>query len=109
MLKSLLFRRKTQGVDARYPIGFNAGMKNNIKTVVALEGRPLPPLSQEERSVYAVLSENKGRALSPLGLTRWIKKKPDAAKADKKIAAAAQKLWQGTLISQDEDGNYFVG
>ena len=77
-----------------------------MKTFVALEGRPLPPLSKEERAVYEVLVENKGRAMSALGLTRWIKKNPDATKADKKIAAAAQKLWLGMLIVKYEDGTY---
>lgn len=79
-----------------------------MKPFVALEGRPLPPLSKEERAVYEVLSENKGRPMSVVGLTRWIKKNPDATKADKKIAAAAQKLSHGMLICEYKDGTYGV-
>ena len=78
-----------------------------MKGVVALEGKPLPDWSDEERAVYAVLFEEPGRVLSPLGLSRWIKKDPDLKRADKKIAAAAHKLWCGMLIFADDDGNYW--
>lgn len=77
-----------------------------MKNIVALEGKSLPPWSEEEKAIHAILSQGHG-PLSALGLTRWIKQTPDIAKADKKIAAAAKKLAAGMLIFEDEDGNYF--
>jgi len=76
-----------------------------MKNIVALEGKPLPEWTADERAVYEVLSQRNG-PLSALGLSRWIRRNPDLTKPDKKIAAAANKLWKGMLIAQDEDGNY---
>ena len=78
-----------------------------MKNVVALEGRSLPPLSADERAVYDLLAQGNG-PLSALGLTRWIRKTPDAKKADPKITAAAKKLWHGMLISADDDFGVFI-
>lgn len=76
-----------------------------MKNIVALEGRPLPEWTPEEKAVYETLSQANGW-LSALGLSRWIMKNPDLTKPDKKIAAAADKLWKGMMILQDTDGNY---
>ena len=80
-----------------------------MKNTVAMEGKPLPPMSEDEKAVYAVLSEQKRLGhgpLSSLGLSRWVRKKPELMQADEKIAAAAHRLWCGMMIAQDEDGNY---
>lgn len=83
-------------------------LEDAVKTVVALEGRPIPPLSADERAIYELLKEQREWHASAVGLTRWIRKNKDAMKADKDIAAAAERLWAGGLpIGKDEDGNYF--
>ena len=78
-----------------------------MKNIVALEGRPLPEWTPEEKAVYQILSQTNG-PLSALGLSRWILNNPDLSKPDKKIAAAAEKLWKGMMIAQDTDGNYLL-
>lgn len=82
-------------------------LEDAVRTVVALEGTPLPPLTADERAVCDLLKEQRGWHASPVGLTRWIRKNKDATKADKAIVAAAEKLWAGMLIGKDVDGNYF--
>jgi hypothetical protein len=81
-------------------------LEASVEPFVALEGRPLPPLSPDERAICDLLREQKGWHASPLGLTRWIRKNKGAMKADKAIAEAAERLWAGMLISKDVDGNY---
>jgi hypothetical protein len=69
-----------------------------MKNRIALSGKPVRPLTKEERAVYDVLLERKkegGGPMSAVGLSRWIKKNPDLMKADKAIAKAADSLWHG--------------
>lgn len=82
-------------------------LEDSVSPVVALEGKPLPPLTADERAIYELLSQERNWHASAVGLTRWIRKDKDARKADKGIAAAAEKLWAGMLIGKDVDGNYF--
>lgn len=78
-----------------------------VRPVVALDGKPLPPLPDDERAICDLLKEQKGWHASAVGLTRWIRQDRDARKADKAIAAAAERLWTGMLIGKDIDGNYY--
>lgn len=82
-------------------------LEDAVRPVVALEGKPQAPLSADEQAIYDLLKEQRGWHASTVGLTRWIRKDKDAKKADKAIEAAAERLWLGTLISKDMDGNYF--
>jgi|688.fasta_scaffold663136_3 hypothetical protein len=82
-------------------------LEDAVKTVVALEGRPLPLLSADERAICDLLSEQREWHASAVGLTRWIRKDKDARKADRAIAEAAERLWAGMLIGKDTDGNYY--
>ena len=79
-----------------------------MKNIVALEGRHLPEWSADEKAVYELLKQRAGSPLSVLGLSRWIRNNPDLMKADKKIAAAAKKLWLMGMITEDVDGNYSI-
>lgn len=82
-----------------------------MKNIVALKGKPVRPLTKEERAVYDVLLECKkdsGGGYSALGLTRRIKNNRKLAKADKKIAAAAESLWVGMYISKYENDTYGI-
>lgn len=81
--------------------------KSGIDLALAMEGKPLPPLTADERAVYDLLHEQRGWHASALGLTRWIRQEPDAVSADKRIVAAAERLWAGMLISKDVDNNYY--
>ena len=81
--------------------------KAGIYLTIALEGKPLPPLTADERAIYDLLREQRGWHASAIGLTRWIRKRPDAARADRKIAAAAERLSAGMLIHKDVDDNYY--
>ena len=78
-----------------------------VRPVVALEGTPLPPLSDDERAICNLLKEQAGWHASAVGLTRWIRRDKDARKADKVIVEAAERLWTGMLIGKDVDGNYY--
>lgn len=78
-----------------------------MRPAVALEGKPLPPLTADERAICDLLSEQRGWHASAVGLTRWIRQDRDATRADKGIEAAAERLWAGMLIGKDVDGNYF--
>lgn len=81
-------------------------LEDAVRPVVALEGRPLPPLSADERAICDLLKEQKGWHASAVGLTRWIRQDKDARKADRAIAEAAERLWVGGYIAKDIDGNY---
>ena len=83
-------------------------LEGGVQPFVALEGKPLPPLSDDERAILDLLTEQRGWHASAVGLTRWIRQDKDARRADKAIAAAAERLWAGMLIAQDTDGNYYV-
>jgi len=82
-------------------------LEDAVRPVVALEGKPLPPLSADERDICDLLKEQRGWHASAVGLTRWIRSDKDARKADEDIAAAAERLWAGCYIGKDIDGNYF--
>lgn len=82
-------------------------LEDAVRPVVALEGRPLPPLTADERAICNLLTEQKGWHASAVGLTRWIRQNKDARKADAAIVEAAERLWAGMLIGKDVDGNYF--
>ena len=82
-------------------------LEDAVKPIVAMEGRPLRPLSADERAICDLLSEQREWHASAVGLTRWIRQDKDARKADKAIVAAAESLWAGMLIGKDVDGNYF--
>jgi hypothetical protein len=82
-------------------------IKASVEPFVALEGRPLPPLSPDEQAICDLLREQRGWHASAVGLTRWIRKNKDATKPDKELAEAAERLWAGMLIGKDVDGNYF--
>jgi hypothetical protein len=84
-------------------------LEDAVRPVVALEGKPLPPWSADERAILKLLSEQREWHASPVGLTRWIRQNKDATRADKAIAEAAEKLWLSGLINKDIDGNYFYG
>jgi hypothetical protein len=85
----------------------NRKLEDAVRPVVVMEGRPLPPLTEDERSVLDVLEQERGNGpLSALGLTRWIRKNPGASRPDKGIVAAAERLWAGMLISKDIEDNY---
>ena len=81
-------------------------LEDAVRPVVALEGRPLPPLSADERAICDLLKEQKGWHASAVGLTRWIRQDKDARKADRAISEAAERLWLGGYIAKDIDGNY---
>lgn len=81
-------------------------LEDAVRPVVALEGKPLPPLSADERAIYDLLKEQAGWHASAVGLTRWIRGDRDARKADPAIVKAAERLWAGMLIAKDVDGNY---
>ena len=83
-------------------------LEHAVRPVVALEGKPLPPLSDDERSILDLLTEQRGWHASAVGLTRWIRQDKDALKADKAITEAAERLWVGMRIAKDTDGNYYV-
>ena len=83
-------------------------LEDGVRPFVALEGKPLPPLSDDERAILDLLSDQRGWHASAVGLTRWIRQNKDALKADKAITEAAERLWVGMLISKDVDGNYCV-
>jgi hypothetical protein len=79
--------------------------------IVAIEGNPLPEWTADEKAVYSLLLSLKkegSSGLSSLGLSRWIRKDPSLAKPDKKIAAAAERLWAGMMIAKDDEGTYFA-
>ena len=82
-------------------------LEDAVRPVVALEGNPLPPLSADERAICDLLAEQRGWHASAVGLTRWLRQDKDATKADKDIAAAAERLWERFLIGKDVDGNFF--
>lgn len=82
-------------------------MEGVVQPFIALEGKPLRPMTEDERAICNLLAEQKEWHASALGLTRWIRQDKDAEKPDKKIVAAAERLWAGMLIGKDEDGNYF--
>ena len=82
-------------------------LEDAVRPVVALEGRPLPPLTADERAICDLLKDQKGWHASAVGLTRWIRQNKDARKADAAIVEAAERLWAGMLIGKDVDGNYF--
>lgn len=75
---------------------------------VVIDGKPLPNWTDDEVAVHHLLSDQRGWHASPLGLTRWIRKQPDAAAADAAIVAAAEKLWATGFVHKDEDGNFFT-
>ena len=79
-------------------------LEDAVRPVVALEGRPLPPLTADERAICDLLTEQKGWHASAVGLTRWIRQNKDARKADAAIVEAAERLWAGMLIGKDVDG-----
>lgn len=81
-------------------------LEDAVRPVVALEGRPLPPLSADEKAICDLLKEQRAWHASTVGLTRWIRKNKDAKKADKAIEAAAERLWICGYIAKDIDGNY---
>lgn len=83
-------------------------LESGVQPFVALEGKPLTPLTDDERAVLNLLSDQRGWHASAVGLTRWIRQDKDARKADKVITAAAERLWAGMLIAKDTDGNYYV-
>ena len=83
-------------------------LEDGVQPFVAMAGKPLPPLSDDERAILDLLTEQRGWHASAVGLTRWIRQDKDALKADKAITEAAERLWAGMLISKDVDGNYCV-
>jgi hypothetical protein len=78
-----------------------------MKNIVALQGVPQRDWSKDERAVYDTLKES-GGTLSAVGLSRWIKKNSDIVKADAKIFAAAESLWNAGYIFKDVDDNYSI-
>ena len=82
-------------------------LEDAVRPVVAVGGKPLPPLTADERAICDLLKEQVGWHASALGLTRWIRQNKDARKADPAIVEAAERLWVGMLIGKDVDGNYF--